>query len=190
MAGLVDVLHDQRGKVAGKVGAQAVHLHHHDAPAAQRTGRHRHLLAALTRHFDRRRVRVLGRPLGKLKVYVHAVALGPCVAVRDAFVVRLIAQQTGNQRAIRAVSASRRRKRTKQRNLRALGRPLAQKAARRQPDPNGAGGMRAARPDHNRPQNVKQIHACSPFFCFLPHFKHIAAKARAKMAYTGEYRIV
>ena len=104
---------------------------------------------------------MLGRPLGKLKVYVHAVALGPCVAVRDAFVVRLIAQQTGDQRAIRAVAAAGRGEGAEQRDIRPARRALAQQPPRDAPQPNRAGRVRAARPDHHRAENIEKIHSCS-----------------------------
>ena len=164
VAGLIDVLHNQRRQIAGEVGAQAVHLHHHDAPAAQRRAGHRERFAAWADQVDARGVRVFAARAGERERKRHARFAGQIKASGDALVVRLKAQQPGNQRAIRAVAAAGCGKRAEQRNRGLARRALAQQPARRAPQPNRARRVRAARPDHHRAENIKQIHLCPPSF--------------------------
>lgn len=94
VAGLIDVLHDQCRQIAGKVGAQAVHFHHHDAPAAQRRAGHRQRFAALADEVDARRVRMLAARAGEGEGERHACVAGDVKASGDTLVIRLKAQKT------------------------------------------------------------------------------------------------
>ena len=107
MTGLIDILHDERRQVAGEIGAQTVHLHHHDASAAQRTAGHGQCFSAFADKVDARRIGVFFRSTGERERERHACVMRAVEAMRDALIIRLKAEQTGDECAIRAVSVPR-----------------------------------------------------------------------------------
>lgn len=92
MTGLIDILHDERRQVAGEIGAQTVHLHDHDASAAQRTANHGERFSAFADEVDSRRIGVFFRSTGERERKRHACVMRAVEAMRDALIIRLKAE--------------------------------------------------------------------------------------------------
>ena len=85
---------------------------------------------------------------------------GECKAVRDADVVRLHAEQTCDERTVGAVAGAGSGKRTGECDL-CSGWLPAEQPPGDQPDPDGACRMGAGRADHDRPEDIKNVHESS-----------------------------
>ena len=86
---------------------------------------------------------------------------GEGIAVWNAQVIRLHTEQTGNERAVGAVSVSCECKTAVQRNICVYG-SFTEQLAGGQSDAHGTGGVTAGRPYHNGSQNIKQTHENPP----------------------------
>ena len=157
------ILHQREGDL------EAVQLVHANRAAADRTGLNVHAVAGEVLHVDHGGVRMRLAQFQLVEVHRQTGLVGVLAAVADALVIHGHAEQTGDDRAVRAVAAVGIGKGAVQAHARADG-LLFQQAARHQTDARRARRVRTGRTDHDRPDNIKQMHRASPFCLLLLAF--------------------
>ena len=181
-AGLVLIADDQRVEVSREVHVDAVDLIDDDRAAADRGGLNGHLFSAFPRQLQKRGVRVCIAQLHRVEGIRHARAVCLIVGVRNAQIVRLHAEQSRKQRAVRAVADAGLGKGTVQADVCAR-HLFAEQRSAHVADARRACCMRTGRADHHRPHHIENIDHGNPVLSGFLRKKHIISAAEKRVKF-------
>ena len=160
--GLIQIVHNERRKIAAEIGLQSVDLPDVDPPAADRLPDDLQLLPACRGQHEFCRIGM--RPLAQIdsaEMKGHPGLLRECETLRNPRVRHIQSEQTRHQRPVRAVPAPSGEERSVQQNIRVHDR-LSHQFPADIPDPDSASRMRTRRSHHHGTDHLKYIHEPPP----------------------------
>ena len=167
MAGLIQIVNDQRRKISAEVCLQSVDPVNHDPSPADRRSLNLQLSSGLRSqiHTDRIRMCVFSQ-IDRAETVSQSFLFCNTEAVRNPAVIHREAHQAGDQRLIGSMPLACRQKRSVKQNFR-IGDFLSDQLPADISDLHGACGMRAGRSDHHGPYNIKDVHSLPPVCVML-----------------------